>query len=51
MKKGHVTGGKKEHTPRPSTTTKLEAMGAAIAAQFAGKTPAEMVERLRQPVR
>ena len=35
MKHGHVKGTKRERQPRKSTTAKLEAMGAAIAAQLA----------------
>jgi hypothetical protein len=43
MKRGHVIGRKVERRARRSTTARLEAMGAAIAAQFAGKSAAEML--------
>jgi hypothetical protein len=46
MKRGHVVGTKKERKVRQGTVAKLEAMGAAIAAQFAGRTKEEMVQMI-----
>jgi hypothetical protein len=38
MKRGHVTGGKRERKPRQATIDRYQALGAAIAAPWAGKT-------------
>jgi hypothetical protein len=43
MKRGHVTGVKKERKPRQSTIDRYRAIGAAIAAKLEGKTTAELL--------
>ena len=51
MKRGHVTGAKKERKPRQATLDRYAAMGAAIAQQFVGKTPAELLALATAKVR
>jgi hypothetical protein len=50
MKHGHVTGTKRERKPRKATIARYAALGAAIAKQLENKTPAELLQKLSQPI-
>ena len=43
MKRGHVTGSKKERKARQATIARYKAMGEAIARKFDGKTTAQLL--------
>jgi hypothetical protein len=43
MKKGHVTGTRKERKPRQSTIDRYKAMGAAIQAKLATMTTEQLL--------
>jgi hypothetical protein len=51
MKRGHTVGTKRERKARQATIDRYTAMGAAIAKQFDGKSPAELLALATAKVR